>query len=67
MPLSRNEGCLLEVELQENGDLIVNMQGQDVNGTYHKVSAQIPNPVNGGGNVDDYKTLTKIYESMGVI
>jgi hypothetical protein len=59
--LEGNEECSLEVEFLENGDAYVNMKGQDKRGKIHDISAQIPNPINAGGNPDDYEVLGKIY------
>ena len=63
-PLEGNLECILEVELLENGDMFVGMRGQDRWGKNQYVSAQIPNPVNGGGNQDDYEILEKIYDFL---
>jgi hypothetical protein len=62
--LEGNEECFLEVELFENGDMNVGMRGQNTRGEIHYISAQIPNPVNAGGDLDDYKILAQIYEVL---
>lgn len=64
MALEGNFNAFLEIERLENGDMYVTMVGQDTDGIPRSLSAQIPNPINGGGNLDDYKTLTRIYEVL---
>jgi hypothetical protein len=61
MALTGSEKCFLEIEIVENGDMYVNMRGQDTRGEIHDISAQMPNPINGGGNPDKYERLRKIY------
>ncbi|MEK6830067.1 MAG: hypothetical protein AABY15_08175 [Nanoarchaeota archaeon] len=60
-----NSRCFLEIGVLENGDIYVNMSGQDKNKELHYVSAQIPNPVNGGGRLEDYHILSRFYEIIG--
>jgi len=62
--LTGNEECYLEIKLSKNGDMFVEMRGQNTSGETKCVSAQIPNPVNGRGNLEDYKTLGKIYDIL---
>ncbi len=56
--------CFLEIERVENGDFYVEMRGQNTKKEIHNISAQVPNPINGGGNLDNYKTLRQIYEVL---
>ena len=63
-PLEGNPECFLEVEYLLNGDVYVTLSGQDKKGNYYTVSAQIPCPMGGGGNIEDYKVLRKIYDVM---
>ncbi|MFH1310870.1 MAG: hypothetical protein ABIH65_00500 [Nanoarchaeota archaeon] len=56
--------CFLEIEVLPSGDISVNMQGQDTKGKFHYISAQIPNPINAGGNLKNYNTLVKIYDIL---
>lgn len=62
--LEGNGECFLEVELLENGDMYVEMKGQNTKGEVHHVSAQIPNPINAGGDLEDYKILGQIYDIL---
>lgn len=65
MAIERNGGCYLEIEKLPNGDMYVSMNGQTIpGGFYEKVNAQIPNPINGGGDRDNYKILSKIYDLL---
>lgn len=57
-------GCSLEIEPIENRDIVVRMTGQDTKGKVYCVSAQIPSPISGGGDLNNYKTLVKIYDAM---
>lgn len=63
-PLEGNIDAYLQIETLESGDMYVTMLGQDTEGVSHCISAQIPNPINGGGNLDDYKILGKIYDIL---
>ena len=64
MPLQGDMGCFLEIELSENGDMYIGMRGQSTKAEVDYISAQIPNPINGGGNLEDYKTLRQIYDIL---
>jgi hypothetical protein len=62
--LEGNPECFLEIGLFGQGDMRVGMRGQTTDGEVCHVSAQICNPVNGGGNLEDYKTLSQIYKIL---
>ena len=65
MALEGNVKPYLEIEYCPNGDIYVNMFGQDERGTPYRVSAQVPSPIRGGGgNINTYKVLMKIYEIL---
>ena len=63
-PLEGDINAFLQIEKLESGDMYVTMLGQDTEGVPYCISAQIPNPINGGGNLKDYKTLVKIYDVL---
>ena len=64
MPLKGDEKCFLEIELYASGDFNVGMRGQDTRGEIYYIFSQIPNPINAGGNLEDYKILGKIYNIL---
>lgn len=64
MSLEGNVKSFLEVELLESGDLCVEMRGQNINKEIHHILAQIPNPINGGGNIEEYKILMEVYNTI---
>ncbi len=60
-PLEGDEECFLEIEFDDNSDAFINIRGQDEKGEMQDVRAQIPNPVNGGGNLASYNTIRHLY------
>jgi hypothetical protein len=52
------EECYLEIDRQDNGDLFIEMRGQDTRGDAYTVRAQLVSPNRGGSrNSDSYFTL----------
>ena len=64
MPLKGDEECFLKIELYASGDFNIGMRGHDTKGEIHYISSQIPNPINGGGNLENYMLLTEIYDIL---
>jgi hypothetical protein len=59
--LKFNSGNSLEIDLLENGDirLVVYKNDLDVS---DELSLDVPNPLNGGGDLEDYKKIKEFYE-----
>ena len=44
----------IEILIDTNGDYFVEMKGQDEKGKFRVIRGQIPNPINGGGEIKDF-------------
>lgn len=64
LALTGDAEARLEVEVMPNSDIYVGMKGQNTEGKSYYVQAQMPNPVNGGGDSKAYYTLTEIFNLL---
>ena len=62
MALTGQKECFLEIKFMPSGDIFVELRGHNTLGEFHSIGAQVPNPINGGGNLEDYKALREIYD-----
>lgn len=58
-----NSSSWLEIELLDNGDFLLEACRKDAD-TNEKTVLDMPNPVNGGGNLDSYYLIKNLYDSI---
>ncbi|MBS3084294.1 hypothetical protein J4411_00065 [Candidatus Pacearchaeota archaeon] len=52
-----------EISNYKNGDIFVEMKGQNEKGEIYVVRGQVPNPINGGGNLEEYVKLSSFLKN----
>lgn len=58
------EDCSLAVDLHDNGDYTLTLQGHDEKGTYRIVRAQVLSVTGGGGNAEQYRKMVQIFKNI---